>query len=162
MSILLMALVAMVFLGVIGGAVALTVALVRSSRSQSRSAAVLHPGHTPTAPPGWALGHDPEVRLYRRMQHAMAPLYSVAITDGAFLDSRVRLELAVAQVGSQLMACSAADRSYAGAILPAIDAWITRLETVIPRILTGAPTAPTEVDELVTALPGVPLRGHET
>ncbi|MEP9393631.1 MULTISPECIES: hypothetical protein [Gordonia] len=159
MMILVLGAAVVVGIALVVALVIVVVVLIRSGRQQSESSAVLYPGHQPSAPPGWALGHDPEVRLYRRMQHAMGPLYAVSTGDAGFIDSRVRLELSVAQMGAQLVALSGADRRFTGPVLDGANVWVSHLEALIPGLLAGSPVSYAEVDGLVGELPKALGRG---
>ncbi|AHH18058.1 hypothetical protein NONO_c32710 [Nocardia nova SH22a] len=94
---------------VVGGGAALAVVAVNTGQRRRVSAAnQLVPGVPSRAPESWALSHDPEARLHRRLRDAMAALRAVTAYDTVTtVTLRANLEQAALAMDDHLIAISA-------------------------------------------------------
>ncbi|MBD0024428.1 hypothetical protein GII33_17125 [Gordonia pseudamarae] len=137
MGILVLGAIVLVVAGVAVAVVALLLMLRRSSRAQLQQSTQLYPGRSIEAPEGWALGHSPEARLFRRIRDALTPLHNAPGTDISLIDGRVQIELAADDVAQRLVALSAVDRSVAEPVLARAEWWVGALESVTGRLILG-------------------------
>ncbi len=132
------------------GAIAVAVALTRSSRrvqANDGAALELYPGHdTSEVPSSWARGHDPEARLHRRMRDSLSALRRSPDFDATYLDTRVQLELAAADLDRRLIATAPLRTQQKQEFLTAADAAVQSLESVVSTMLTGRAPVPAELD----------------
>ena len=87
-----------VTLALLAGVAVAAVAIVH--RSQQRAITrdnQLMPGHPTRAPSSWAVSHDPEARLHRRLRDAMAALHAVDAMDSGAVAALIR------QTGAQIV-----------------------------------------------------------
>ena len=129
--------VLLVIVGAVAVAAALILMLRKSSRTQLQQSAQLYPGKMIEAPDGWALGHSPEARLYRRIRDAVTPLHNATGTDISLIDGRVQIELTVDDVAQRLVTLSTVDRAVAQPVLDRAEWWVAALESVSGKLILG-------------------------
>ncbi|HMS76387.1 hypothetical protein [Gordonia sp. (in: high G+C Gram-positive bacteria)] len=129
--------VLLVIVGAVAVAAALILMLRKSSRTQLQQSAQLYPGKMIEAPDGWALGHSPEARLFRRIRDAVTPLHNATGTDISLIDGRVQIELTVDDVAQRLVTLSTVDRAVAQPVLDRAEWWVAALESVSGKLILG-------------------------
>ncbi len=100
-------LLALIVLLIAGAAVVLAVVTLNRQRHKVTLANQVVPGVPTRAPESWALSHDPEARLHRRLRDAIAALRAVTAYDtAATVTLRANLEQAALAMDEHLIAIS--------------------------------------------------------
>jgi len=123
--------------------VGLLVAVVAvAGRNQLRAvsrANQLMPGRPTRAPRAWAVSHDPEARLHRRLRDAMSALHAVnAFDTGSTLVLRADLEQTALNLDDHLVAVAQLAPVHKEQLLRTITAMVESIETAIARYVTAA------------------------
>lgn len=137
MGIVVIIVVLLVLIAAVAAVTALILMLRKSSHAQLQQSTQLYPGKLIDAPDGWALGHSPEARLFRRIRDAVTPLHNASGTDIALIDGRVQIELVVDDVAQRLVALSTVDRAVAQPVLARAEWWVAALESVSGKLIVG-------------------------
>jgi hypothetical protein len=110
----------------------------------------LIPGRPTRAPRSWAVSHDAEARLHRRLRDAMAALEAVSAMDtGSTIALRADLEQTVIQLDDQLVAVAQLTPPQRDELLQAITATVESVEAAVGRYASAATmpdTSALEVD----------------
>lgn len=153
MAILVLIAVLFVIIGVVVAAVALFLMLRKSSQTQLQKSTQLYPGKMIEAPDGWALGHSPEARLFRRIRDAVTPLHNATGTDISLIDGRVQIELAADDVAQRLVTLGTVDRAVAQPVLQRAEWWVATLESVAGKLVLGQHLAVGELEQVTKQNP---------
>lgn len=137
---------------VLGGGIAIALMLARSSQqAQKRSATI--PGIDVVVPQEWALGHDPEARLHRRIAAVVSSLDgTIGRADVDALQTRAQLMVDATTLDNRLVAIWALPRAAKPAALAEVESDIAALETAA----TAAVLAPGLDDMPLSAPPTLP------
>lgn len=121
------------FVGIIVGGVILATS---SQRAQKQSATI--PGVDVPVPQEWALGHDPEARLHRRIGAVVSSLDSTIGKAGvADLETRARLMLDATAIDNQLVAIWSLPRASKPAALAEMEPRVAALEHAAAAMVTA-------------------------
>lgn len=139
--------IAIVVLAVIAAFAFWALKLVREGRrvqAGDGAALELYPGQDVAGiPASWARGHDPEARLHRRMRDALSALRAAPDFDATFIDTRVRLEMAAADLDRRLVASAPLRVEQKQQLLDQAGQAVGALESVTSTMLAGrAPEQP--------------------
>lgn len=94
----------------------------------------LIPGRPTRAPRSWAVSHDPEARLHRRLRDAMTALYAVnALDDGTTIVLRADLEQTALDVDDHLVAVAQLAPSHRDEMLATITPTVESIEAAVAR-----------------------------
>lgn len=127
----------------ITGATGVVIAVVHHNqqRSMTRDNQLI-PGRPSRAPRSWAVSHDPEARLHRRLRDAMNALHTVnAMDTGSTVVLRADLEQTAIQLDDQLVAVAQLAPAQKDQMLQSITATVESIEAAVGRYATAA-TAP--------------------
>src|ERR1700712_913195 len=124
----------------------LTVAVVAVvHRSQKRALTrdnQLIRGRPTLAPPSWAVSHEPEARLHRRLRDAMAALHGADSLDtGSTIVLRADLEQTTIDLDNHLVAVSQLSSVHKNELLQSITVTVECIEGAVARYATAS-TAP--------------------
>ncbi|WP_156688061.1 hypothetical protein [Mycobacterium sp. Marseille-P9652] len=107
-------------------------------RAISRDNALI-PGRPTPAPRAWAVSHDPEARLHRRLRDAMAALRAVnALDTGSTVVLRADLEQTAIQLDDHLVAVAQLGPTQREELLPAITKTVETIEAAVGRYAAAA------------------------
>jgi hypothetical protein len=125
-----------VFVGLAVGAVAV---VGRRQQRQIARANQLIPGHPTRAPRSWAVAHNPEALLHRRLRDAMAALRTVESFDAssAFV-LRTDLEQTALDLDDHLVVVAQLQPAHKEKYLQAISATVESIETAVARYAAAA------------------------
>lgn len=124
---------------VVSGVVLFVGLLTQRSRSAQQRHSELVPGRPGGAPREWALSHDPEARLHRRMVDALASVRAVEPLGGlAVTDLRVQLELYAELLDQRLVGASSVTGTVHGPALDAVARDVDELEQVAGQVVVLA------------------------
>ena len=130
----------LVTLALLVGAAVAVVAIVH--RKQQRSIArdnQLIPDQPTRAPSSWAVSHEPEARLHRRLRDAMAALRTVnAMDSGSTVVLSADLEQTAIQLDDQLVAVAQIMPSQRPDLLESITATVESIEAAVGRYAAAA------------------------
>ena len=99
----------------------------------------LIPGRPTRAPRSWAVSHDPEARLHRRLRDAMAALQAVnAMDTGSTVVLRADLEQTAIQLDDQLVAVAQLTPPQREELLQAITTAVESVEAAVGRYAAAA------------------------
>ena len=99
----------------------------------------LIPGRPTRAPRSWAVSHDPEARLHRRLRDAMAALRAVnAMDTGSTVVLRADLEQTAIQLDDQLVAVAQLTPPQRQELLQTITATVESVEAAVGRYAAAA------------------------
>lgn len=139
---------------VIAVAVSSVVVLInhRQQRAVTRANQVTA-GRPTLAPPSWALSHEPEARLHRRLRDAVAALGAPGATEtGTTLMLRVDLEQGAADLDDHLVAISRLPPADRTAALQTVTAAVACIEAGVAHYATATlPAAAGQSAELIAA-----------
>ncbi len=108
----------------------------------------LIPGRPTRAPQSWAVSHDPEARLHRRLRDAMAALRAVnAIDTGSTIVLRADLEQTAIALDDQLVAVAQLTPPQREDLLAAITTAVESVEAAVGRYAAAATTPDTSALE---------------
>jgi hypothetical protein len=136
--------------------VGVTAALVlvvqrKQQRALTRDNQVI-PGRLTRAPRSWAVSHDPEARLHRRLRDAMAALEAVSAMDtGSTIALRADLEQTAIQLDDQLVAAAQLTPPQKAELLQAITTTVESVEGAVGRYAAAATTPDTSALEVDVA-----------
>lgn len=120
---------------VVLAATGFAIALVRSSRKQ-RAADEAMP-FISRAPQRWAVSHEPEAKLHRRLRDAVRALtVDRGIVSAFQLDEQVRITVAAQDLDEQLVTMSAVPESGKSGALARLETQVTELERQVAALLT--------------------------
>jgi hypothetical protein len=142
---------------VVLAATAFGIALVRSSRRQlTRDTDLPFPSR---APDRWAVSHEPEAKLHRRLRDAVRVLDgNRGMLGAAALDEQVQITIAAQDLDDQLVSMAPlADEAKAEA-LAGLDAQVADLERRVAAVVLPPASGPT-VPGLPAPSPGTGLPG---
>ncbi|RUP05466.1 MAG: hypothetical protein EKK34_08815 [Mycobacterium sp.] len=138
----------------LAGVAAAAVAVVHHRQQRAiTDANQLIPGRPTRAPRSWAVSHDPEARLHRRLRDAMTALYAVnAIDTGTTIVLRADLEQTALDLDDHLVAIAQLAPSHRDELLATITATVESIEAAVARYATAAtmPDAGTLEADLAT------------
>jgi hypothetical protein len=110
----------------------------------------LIPGRPTNAPRAWAVSHEPEARLHRRLRDALAALRAVnAMDTGSTVVLRADLEQTAIRLDDQLVAVAQLVESQREELLPAMTATVQAIEAAVGRyaaVATMPDTSALEAD----------------
>lgn len=138
-------------LAVIVGVIVGVVALVNRSQQRTliRDNEVI-PGRPTRAPRAWAVSHDPEARLHRRLRDAMAALHAAyAFDTGSTVVLRADLEQTALDTDNQLVAVAQLPPAHREELLQTITTTVECIEAAVARyatVTTMPDTAALEAD----------------
>ncbi len=122
-------------------AVAIAVAAVvhrRQQRALARDSQLIA-GRPTRAPASWAVSHDPEARLHRRLRDAMAALHAVdAMDTGSTVTLRADLEQTAIALDDQLVVVAQLTPPQRQELLAAITATVESIEAAVGRYAAAA------------------------
>jgi hypothetical protein len=127
-------------LAVIAGLAVAVVALVNANQQRAMSRAnQLIPGRPTRAPREWALSHDPEARLHRRLRAAMSALHTVnALDTGSTLVLRADLEQTALNLDDHLVAVAQLTPDHKNKLLQSITTTVESIEAAVARYAAAA------------------------
>ncbi|MEV5650748.1 hypothetical protein AB0L57_21070 [Nocardia sp. NPDC052254] len=132
----------LVVLLIVGGAVVLAVVTLNKQRHKLTLANQVVPGVPTRAPQSWALSHDPEARLHRRLRDAIAALHAVTAYDTAVtVTLRANLEQAALAMDDHLIAISGLRGEYREPRLAKAEEGVVAIEAAVAEY-AGATTQP--------------------
>lgn len=129
-----------VTLVIIAGVTVAVVGLVhrKQQRALTRNNELL-PGHPTRAPRSWAVSHDPEARLHRRLRDAMAALHAVnAMDTGSTVVLRADLEQTAIQLDDQLVAVAQLAPPQRRELLETLTTTVESVEAAVGRYAAAA------------------------
>ncbi|MHA7649485.1 hypothetical protein ACX9NE_06900 [Mycobacterium sp. ML4] len=122
-----------------GLAVAVVTIVHRRQQRAIRGANQLIPGRTTRAPRSWAVSHDPEARLHRRLRDAMRALYAVnAIDTGTTVVLRADLEQMAVDLDDHLVAIAQLPPAHREELLATVTTAVESIEAAVARYATAA------------------------
>ncbi|OBK13559.1 hypothetical protein [Mycobacterium asiaticum] len=135
--------IAVVVILVLAAVLGLTVAVVAIvGRSQKRALNrdnQVMPGRATRAPQSWAVSHEPEARLHRRLRDAMAALRGADSVDtGSTIVLRADLEQTVLDLDDHLVAVSQLSTVHKGELLKSITTTVQCIENAVARYAAAA------------------------
>jgi hypothetical protein len=114
-------------------AAALAVVHRRQQRALTDANQVI-PGRPSRAPRSWAVSHDPEARLHRRLRDAMTALYAVnAIDTGTTIVLRADLEQTALDLDDHLVAVAQLAPNHRDELLATITTTVESIEAAVAR-----------------------------
>ncbi|OBK23929.1 hypothetical protein [Mycobacterium asiaticum] len=121
----------------------LTVAIVAMvGRSQKRALNrdnQVMPGRLTRAPQSWAVSHEPEARLHRRLRDAMTALRAAdSIDNGSTIVLRADLEQTALDLDDHLVAVAQLSSVHKSELLKTIAATVQCIEAAVARYATAA------------------------
>lgn len=123
-------------------AVALAAAIHHRQQRAVTDANQLIPGRPTHAPRSWALSHDPEARLHRRLRDAMGALYAVnAVDTGTTIVLRADLEQTALDLDDHLVAVAQLAPSHRDELLATITTTVQSIEAAVARYAAAATMA---------------------
>jgi hypothetical protein len=123
----------------------------KQQRALTRDNQVI-PGRLTRAPRSWAVSHDPEARLHRRLRDAMAALEAVSAMDtGSTIALRADLEQTAIQLDDQLVAAAQLTPPQKAELLQAITTTVESVEGAVGRYAAAATTPDTSALEVDVA-----------
>lgn len=127
-------------LALIAGLAVAVVAVVGRSQQRAISRAnQLIPGRPTRAPRAWAVSHDPEARLHRRLRDAMSALQAVNVIDsGSTLMLRADLEQTALNLDDHLVAVAQLAPGRKDELLQSITTTVESIEAAVARYAEAA------------------------
>jgi pyridoxine 5'-phosphate synthase PdxJ len=125
---------------VIAGLVVAVVAIVHHNqqRAVTRDNQLIQ-GYPTRAPRSWAVSHEPEARLHRRLRDAMTALHAAnAMDSGSTVSLRAELEQTSIQLDDQLVAVSYLAPAQKGELLQSITTTVESIEAAVGRYAAAA------------------------
>lgn len=123
----------------VGAAVAVVVTLHRKQQQKLSRDNQLLPGRPTSAPRSWAVSHDPEARLHRRLRDAMTALHSTTFLDtGTTVVLRADLEQTAFELDDYLVAVSRLPPVHREELLQKITATVECIESAVARYAAAA------------------------
>ncbi|WP_205874114.1 hypothetical protein [Mycobacterium camsae] len=113
----------------------------------------LIPGRPTRAPRSWAVSHDPEARLHRRLRDAMTALHAVnAVDTGTTIVLRADLEQTALDLDDHLVAVAQLAPNHRDEMLATITTTVESIEAAVARYAaaTTMPDATTLESDLAT------------
>lgn len=102
------------------------------------------PGRPTHAPRSWAVAHDPEARLHRRLRDAMRALHAAnAIDTGSTIALRADLEQTALDVDDHLVAVAQLTSVHKGDLLQTITKTVESIEAAVASYTAAATTPDT-------------------
>ncbi|MCV7010134.1 hypothetical protein [Mycobacterium gordonae] len=138
---------------IVAAAVAVVAVVNRRQQRALTDANQLLPGRPTRAPRSWAVSHDPEARLHRRLRDAMKALYAVnAVDTGTTIVLRADLEQTALDLDDHLVAVAQLAPNHRGELLATITTTVESIEAAVARYATAAtmPDATTLESDLAT------------
>jgi hypothetical protein len=134
----LAALLVLLAVAAVAGAVLFAVALARRSKTHYDAGNVTVPGRSGAVPDSWGGSHDPEAVLHRRLVAAMDALRANQAfdDDGGLLDLRVELEQQALALDQRLVAIAPLATGRKVEPLGAAEADVDRIETAVADLAT--------------------------
>ena len=130
-------------LAVVVAAVSAVVLINHRQQRRITRANQVSAGRPTLAPPSWALSHDPEARLHRRLRDAVAALATVSTVEtGTSLILRVDLEQGAADLDDHLVAISRLPPADRAARLQTAAAAVECIEAGVAHYVAAALPAP--------------------
>jgi hypothetical protein len=132
--------VLIVTLVLIAGVTAAVVGVVHHKQQQAITRDnELIPGRPTRAPRSWAVSHDPEAQLHRRLRDAMAAMAAVnAMDTGSTVVLRADLEQTAIQLDEQLVAAAQLTPPQRQELLQTITATVESVEAAVGRYAAAA------------------------
>ncbi len=132
-------------LAVVAGLVVAAVLVLRRNQESTISQAnQLIPGRPTRAPREWALSHDPEARLHRRLRDAMTALHAATSIDtGSTIVLRADLEQTALDLDDHLVAVAHLTPGHKDELLASITTTVASIETAVARYAAAATTPDT-------------------
>lgn len=119
----------------------------KQQRSLDRDNQVI-PGRPTNAPRSWAVSHDPEARLHRRLRDAMTALHAPNFVDtGSTVVLRADLEQTAISLDDHLAAVAQLAPVHRDELLPKITTTVECIEAAVARYATAATLPDTSVLE---------------
>lgn len=137
----------------VGVTVAIVAVLNHRQKRALTAANQLIPGRPTRAPRSWAVSHDPEARLHRRLRDALAALHAVnAIDTGTTVVLRADLEQTALDLDDHLVAVAQLAPRPREELLATITATVESIEAAVARYATATtmPDATTLEADLAT------------
>lgn len=134
------AVVVILALAVIVGLTVTVVAVVGhyQQRALTRANQVI-PGRPTRAPRSWAVSHDPEARLHRRLRDALTALHAVnALDTGSTIVLRADLEQTAVDLDDRLVAVAQLPPAHKDELLQTITTTVESIEAAVARYATAA------------------------
>jgi hypothetical protein len=129
---------------IVGVAIAIVAVVHRKQQRALGRDNQLIAGHPTRAPSSWAVSHDPEARLHRRLRDAMAALSAVnAMDTGSTVTLRADLEQTVLQLDDQLVAVAQLTPAQRQELLAAITTTVESIEAAVGRYAAATTTPDT-------------------
>jgi hypothetical protein len=137
----IVALILLALLVLAGGAVAILLVIARHQRRSIAFDNQVVPGMPTRAPVSWALSHDPEARLHRRLRDAMTALRAVNAYDtAASVGLRAGLEQSALALDDHLVAIAALAPAQRGHQLGDATRAVAAVEAGVAHYATAATT----------------------
>jgi len=158
LSIIIILAIVFAAIGLVGIVVGGVILATSSRRTQNQSATI--PGVDVPVPQQWALGHDPEARLHRRIGAVVSSLDSTigkaGVTD---LETRAGLMLDATAIDNQLVAIWSLPRNSKPAALAEVEPRVVALEQAAAAMVTAPGLDSTPLPDLppIPPLPGTAL-----
>lgn len=134
-------------------AVAVVATVHRRQQRALGNANQLIPGRPTRAPRSWAVSHDPEARLHRRLRDAMTALHAVnAVDTGTTIVLRADLEQTALDLDDHLVAVAQLAPNHRDEMLATITTTVESIEAAVARYAaaTTMPDATTLESDLAT------------
>ncbi|OBF86379.1 hypothetical protein A5791_21430 [Mycobacterium sp. 852002-51163_SCH5372311] len=127
-------------LAVIAGLAVAVVAVVNANQQRAVARAnQLIPGRPTHAPRTWAVSHEPEARLHRRLRDAMSALHAVnALDTGSTLVLRADLEQTALSLDDHLVAVAQLAPDHKDELLQSITTTVESIEAAVARYAAAA------------------------
>ncbi|OBA78708.1 hypothetical protein A9W99_23930 [Mycobacterium sp. 1164966.3] len=141
-------------LAVIAGLAVAVVAVVNANQQRAIARAnQLIPGRPTHAPRTWAVSHDPEARLHRRLRDAMSALHAVnALDTGSTLVLRADLEQTALSLDDHLVAVAHLAPDHKDELLQSITTTVESIEAAVARYAAAATSPDTTALEADLAM----------
>ncbi len=118
----------------VGLAVAIVAVVHHRQQRALTDANQLIPGRPTRAPRAWAVSHDPEARLHRRLRDAMTALHAVnAVDTGTTIVLRSDLEQTALDLDDHLVAVAQLAPAPREELLATITATVESIEAAVAR-----------------------------
>jgi hypothetical protein len=123
----------------VGLAVAGVLAISRSQRRALARDNEVIPGRPTRAPQSWAVSHDPEARLHRRLRDAVTALHGANSLDtGSTIMLRADLEQTVLEVDDHLVAIAQLTPAHKADLLQQITPTVEAIEAAVASYAAAA------------------------
>ncbi|WP_067666325.1 hypothetical protein [Nocardia miyunensis] len=147
-------LILLALLVLVGGVVAIVMVIARHQKQSIANDNRIVPGLPSNAPPQWAVSHDPEARLHRRLRDAIRALHGVNAYDTAStVNLRAGLEQSALAVDNHLIGIASLPPAHRDQALPEATAAVEAVEAGVAQYVS-ATTKPDPV-ALEAGLQGV-------